>query len=209
MIDNSTVHRYNQGEVKKMYLNQLLKEKGISKYKLAKLSGVPQSTIADICSGKTNIKKCTAETLYKISKVLDVTMESLIEKKSVLSSKRTDFEIFKSNVCHLVKDKGDIDFLLDIINSDEIRVLYNKKWIKECVYLLSMVDYLSRINDIPLCSDYSDIRNIKMSEPIYPKSVLIMDEILKTDEHKENSLKNAIPEFLKHNIVEGDIRNVC
>lgn len=43
-----------------MYLNQLLEEKGISKYKLAKLSGVPQSTIADICSGKTNIKKCSA-----------------------------------------------------------------------------------------------------------------------------------------------------
>lgn len=195
-----------------MYINELLNEKGMTKYKLAKISGVPQSTIADICSGKTDIKKCSADTLYKLAKALDVTMESLIKpsskKKSVLSSTKTDFEVFKSNVCHLVKDKGDLNFLLDIINSNEIRVLYNKKWYKETVYLLAMVDYLSRINEIPLCSDYNDIRSIKMNEPIYPKSALVMDEILKTDEYKKQAFKNALPEFLEHNIIEGDIRNV-
>lgn len=131
-----------------------------------------------------------------------------MERKSILSSNRVKFETFKSNVCHLVKDKGDFDFLLDIINSNEIRKLYNQNWIKEALYLLSMVDYLSRINDIPLCSDYNDIRCIKMSNPIYPRDVLLMDEIQKTDENKKHAWDNAIPEFLEHNIVEGDIRNV-
>jgi transcriptional regulator with XRE-family HTH domain len=40
---------------------------------------VPNTTISDICSGKTSVKKCSAETLYKLSKALDVSMESLIK----------------------------------------------------------------------------------------------------------------------------------
>ena len=26
-----------------------------------------------------------------------------------------DFEVYKSNICHLVKDKGDMDFIIDIL----------------------------------------------------------------------------------------------
>ena len=195
-----------------MYLNELLKEKNITKYRLAKISGVPHSTISEICSGKTNIKKCSAETIYKIAKALNVSMESLLkefmEKKSIISSERTDFEVYKSNICHLVKDKGDLNFLIDVLTADEVRILYNKNWIKEALYLLAMIDYLSRMNEVPLYSAYDDIRCVRMSEPIYPESALLMDEILKTDEHKKHAWDNAIPEFLHYNIVEGDIRNV-
>ncbi|MFQ9150876.1 MAG: helix-turn-helix domain-containing protein [Blautia sp.] len=47
----------------------------MSAYKLSKLSGVPQSTIADICSCKTTIINCKASTLYKIAKTLNVTVD--------------------------------------------------------------------------------------------------------------------------------------
>lgn len=190
-----------------MYLNQLLEEKGISKYKLAKLSGVPQSTIADICSGKTNIKKCSAETLYKISKALDVTMESLIEYE--LNHKRIDFELFKSNVCHSVKSKGDIEFLIETLQSGEIREYYNLKWYAEAFYLLAMVDYLSRINNIDICTNYNDIRCQKLKKTIYPRSVLLSDRVFKLDIYKKEAIKKAIPEFLHFNIVESEIKNVC
>ena len=63
-----------------MIINEILAEKGMTKYRLAKLSGIPHATLSELCSGKTNIGKCTAETLYKISKVLNVSMESLIEQ---------------------------------------------------------------------------------------------------------------------------------
>lgn len=33
----------------------------------------------DLCSGKSRIEKCSAETLYRIAKTLNVSMESLIE----------------------------------------------------------------------------------------------------------------------------------
>lgn len=34
-------------------------------------------TLLDIVKGKTRIEKCTAETIYKLAKTLDVPMESL------------------------------------------------------------------------------------------------------------------------------------
>ena len=114
-----------------MTVNQLLAERGITKYRLCKSSGVPQATINDICSGKTRIEKCSADTLYKISKTLSVTMETLIESavKGVEDmDHRSDFETFKSHICHHVRDKGDMDFIIDTLQSDEIRTLYRKKW---------------------------------------------------------------------------------
>lgn len=194
-----------------MYLNDIMREKNISQYRLSKESGVAQATISDICSGKAKIEKCSADTLYRISKVLNVSMESLIEQAMAQKNDphRTSFEVFKSNVCHFVKDKGDIDFIIDTLTRDEIRSLYKRKWYAECFYLLAMVDYLSRENDVPLCTKYNDIRNQKMKEVIYPASVILMDETMKTDKHKQESLTHAIPEFLRFNIVESEVRNVC
>ena len=54
--------------------------------------------------------------------------------------KRCSFELFKSNVCHRLKEQGDIDFLIETL--------------------------------------------------------------------KEEAVKHAIPEFLKYNIVESEVRNV-
>ena len=53
-----------------MNINYYLEEKGMTKYRLSKLSGVPYATLNDLFSGKTRIEKCSAETLYKISKLL-------------------------------------------------------------------------------------------------------------------------------------------
>ena len=61
-----------------MYINELLKQNKMSKYRLAKDSGLPQTTITDICSGKASVEKCSALTLYKIAKVLNVSIESII-----------------------------------------------------------------------------------------------------------------------------------
>ncbi len=220
-IDNSSVNRYNINIVRftdasviggaVMYLNDLLAERKMSKYRLAKESGVPQTTIVDICSRKARIEKCSAETLYKIAKVLNVSMESLIESEmnaDAAQPKRVAFDVFKSNVCHLVKDKGDIDFIIDTLSSDEVRSLYNRKWYAESFYLLAMVDYLSRENDVPICTNYNDIRTQRLQNTLYPAGVILSDEALKTDRHRKECMENAIPEFLHFNIVENEVRNV-
>ena len=71
-----------------------------------------------------------------------------------------DFEIYKSNICHLVKDKGDIDFIIDILKENQIRTYWERQWYRESFYLLAMVDYLSRENELPLCNDYEDIGTV-------------------------------------------------
>lgn len=194
-----------------MNINELLKEKKMSKYQLAKKSGVPQTTIIDICSNKAKIEKCSAATIYKISRVLDVSMESLV-KEAIESTntdlKRPSFEVFKSNICHLLKDKGDIEFIKDNLSKDEVKTLFDRKWYAESFYLLAMIDYVSRINSIPICTNYNDIRSQKLKEILYPKDVVLLDMIENSDKNRKESLENAIPEFLHFNIVENEVRNV-
>ena len=195
-----------------MTLNEMLEQKNITKYRLWKESGVPQATISDICTGKTRIEKCSAETIYRIAKVLDVPMERLIApavRSMDEARSRPSFQIFKSNICHRVKDMGDIPFVIDLLQSNQIRKLYEKKWYPEALYLLAMLDYLSRENHIPICKNYNDIRAAKLQQLVYPSSVIIMCKALKSDAPKEECIRMAIPEFLRFNIVESEVRNVC
>ena len=122
--------------------------------------------------------------------------------------KRCSFELFKSNVCHWLKEEGDIDFLIQVLESDLIRKYYNRKWYLESFYLLGMFDYICRINDAPICSEYDDLRLQRMQEIIYPTGVLLTARVLGDESIKEQALKEAIPEILRFNIVESDIRNV-
>lgn len=194
-----------------MTVMQLINQKGLTKYRLSKASGIPQATINDICNGKTRIEKCAADTLYKISKVLGVTIEELIEpaiKGAENMDYRSDFETFKSNVCHSVKDKGDLNFLIDVLESDEIRILFQKKWYPEALYLLAMADYLSRENELPLCTRYDDLRAAKLQRLIFPASVIVASLAAKNDRFRKEAVAASIPEFLRFNIVESEVRNV-
>jgi plasmid maintenance system antidote protein VapI len=62
-----------------MIIEDLLARRDMTKYKLAVEAGVPHATLNDICSGKTKLEKCSAETVYKLAKTLGVSMELLTE----------------------------------------------------------------------------------------------------------------------------------
>jgi hypothetical protein len=121
---------------------------------------------------------------------------------------RMPFETFKSNICHLVKDYGDIRFMINILETGKIREYWDKEYYPESLYLLAMVDYLSRLNDIPMCDEYSDIRRAELTDVLYPAGVLIMDAATRSDEYREKSRREAIPEFMRFNIIECEVRNV-
>ena len=65
--------------VMKMTINELLKEKGMSRYSLSKASGIPWATLSDICSGKTSLARCNAKTLQKLAGALEISIEEAIE----------------------------------------------------------------------------------------------------------------------------------
>ncbi len=188
-----------------MTFNRIVQYKNISAYRLSKESGVPYMTINDLINNKTSLTKCNAETVYKIAKALDTSVEELIEP---YIKNRPSFELFKSNVCHKLKELGDIDFLIDLIDSDEITHYYNLEWYPECLYLLAMLDYVSRINHVPLCSEYDNLRRVKLSSVIYPSSIIAQDLVTHTNNAKREAWENCIPEFKRFNIVENEVRNI-
>lgn len=182
-----------------------MENRNISQYRLSKDSGIAYTTINDICSGKAQLEKCSAETIYRISKVLGVSMEQIIEP---CLEKRSDFELFKSNTCHRLKELGDIEFVIELLEQDSIRKYYKKKWYPESLYLLAMLDYISKENDIPVCTQYDDMREMKLKTVLFPASVLVAAKVSKNEKIKQQAMKEAIPEFRRFNIIESEIRNV-
>ncbi len=62
-----------------MDLQTILNEKGMTMYHLSKASGVPKTTVIDICSGKSDIGACNAKTVLLLSRALGCTMEDLMK----------------------------------------------------------------------------------------------------------------------------------
>ncbi|MCR4722353.1 MAG: helix-turn-helix transcriptional regulator [Eubacteriales bacterium] len=61
-----------------MNLRTLLIERNMSMYKLSKISGVPNTTVIDICSGKSSIEGCNAGTVFRLAKALNCSMEEIM-----------------------------------------------------------------------------------------------------------------------------------
>lgn len=189
-----------------MNINYLINENNISKYRLSKETNIPYSTISDICNGKTTLENCNAKTVYELSKYFNCTMEDLLYKNTDI---RYDFEAFKSNVRHELKEKGYKAFIVSVLKEDRITDYISKQWYPEALYTLAMLDYLCRINNIQLCTKYNKYRHSKLNEIIYPASVITQSEIMKNYSVLSESLKNSIPEFARFNIVENEVFDVA
>ena len=118
------------------------------------------------------------------------------------------FEAYKSNVCHLLHNLGDIEFIRTILIDDTITQFVKHGYGAWALYLLAMLDYISKENNVPTCTKYEYLRNQKLPELLIPLSIRIFKEMFNDDTVFQEEYKNAIPEFLKYNIMEGDIRNV-
>lgn len=188
-----------------MTLTDILKQKKMSIYRLSKKSEVPYTTVHDICNGKAQLEKCSAETVYRLARALDVSMEDLLQPCFL---KRSSFEIFKSSICHRVKELGDVEFIIETLESQDIRNYYDLKWYPECLYLLAMLDYISRVNDVPICREYDDIRSCKLEKPIYPAGIRAVSAAAQNDNALKEAAMTAIPEFKRFNIIENEVRNV-
>lgn len=61
-----------------MIINDYLKNNNLSKYQFSRISGLPYATLNDICSGKTDLARCSGETLHKLSAALGCTVDELL-----------------------------------------------------------------------------------------------------------------------------------
>lgn len=183
-----------------MVVDDIRKKRGLSMYELAEYSGVPYATVHAICKGNADIEKCQAGTVSKLAGVLRVSTDSLLE-----AEKAQPFTFFRCAECHKVKSQGALTYLENALVQDEISAYYSEKEYAKALYVLSMIDYLSRLNDIPLCKKYNSLRGIKLASPLYASGVLLSDALENTDRHKRESAAAAIPEFKLHNIIEAEV----
>ena len=191
-------------------LRAILQSKDMSLYELEKTSQISHATLSDIYNEKSNINNCSVSVMSKMAKALKVSIDDLYDillyDNMSLFAFDTSFDIFKSNICHELKNLGDMDFIRRYLSNNEIAELYNAKKYKESLYLLSLIDYLSKENNIPLVSEYDEIRNKKLNKIYVSKSLyfLLRNRIVKVSD----VFKECLIDFLKHNIVEAGIRNV-
>lgn len=75
-----------------MIIDTLLSAQNMTKYRLAVEADIPHATLSDICSGKTKLEKCSAETIYKLAHVLGVSMETLTEDGIRRSEREQSYE---------------------------------------------------------------------------------------------------------------------
>lgn len=107
-----------------------------------------------------------------------------------------------------MKESGDVAFLIDTLERDTIRSYYNRKWYPECFCLLATADYLRRENNVPPDSEYDDLRRLRPDAPVYPASVLALAAAANSDAPLKAAEDAAIPEFLRFNIIENEVRDV-
>ena len=191
-----------------MRLSAILNEKKISTYQCSRQSSIPYTTLLELVKEKTSIEKCSAETVYRLAKALDMTMDELYTQLHT-SGVRAAFETFKSNVCHTVKDKGDLDYIIDTLREDEVGKYWERQWYPEAYYTLAMLDYLPEENDLPLCSNYEAIRHTSLKKPVFPRDIELAARIDPSLDVRAQAISESIPEFIRFNIVEKDVRNVC
>jgi hypothetical protein len=96
-----------------------------------------------------------------------------------------------------------------VLEKDEIIELYRRKWYPESLYLLAMLDYISRINNVPWNDQYDSLRSQKLKDVLYPSSVLALAAVMKDQQVLSDSRSASIAEFMRHNIVEAEVRDVA
>ena len=183
-----------------MELKIVLLQKRMSLYSLSKRSGVPYMTINDIVNGVTPIQKVRFSTVLSLARALGVTCESLSDDMPYATPKKKD--LFASSVQHRLKSKGQLPFLEETLSERKIDAYLEEGKVFEARYLLALIDYLCRINGLPLAKEYKYLRSYGFSQAIFMGNPI-------NEEMKTKNLADAIPEFLACNIIEGRIADIA
>lgn len=119
--------------------------------------------------------------------------------------KHEEYDIFRGNVCHKLC-QNQLGFIEEMLITNIIDEYWKKQEYFQAFYLVACLDYLSRLHHIPIYTKYNYIRQYKLEDMYYPTSIRIKATIMNVS--IDDYCKDAIPEFLKYNIVEGDLFNV-
>lgn len=121
----------------------------------------------------------------------------------------SDFELFKSEALHRFNHMGYDRFITFIEEKHIIDNLMELERFAEALYLVSLEEYCARIFRSVQLNHHANLHDCVLSVTIYPKSVLDLYTITKDPAVLASCRSHAIPEFAYHNIMEGDIYDIC
>lgn len=161
-----------------------------------------------------SLSKVPFEVIFDASDETDAVYQTEKAKKMTfnhekLYSERMSFENFKSTVCHRLKNIGGLNFIEETLLARSVEVFYKKEWYLESYYILAMLDYVSRKNNIPLCELYNKMRCGKIENPVYPEGILRLYLMSNDENILKESFENSIPEFKRFNIIENEVENLA
>ena len=191
-------------------LRSVLNDKNISLYQLEKASHISHATLNDIYNERSNIDNCSILVMSKIAASLNMDIDDLYKKLTYrdlsLFTYNEDFDLFKSDTLQRLKREKEEDFIKRMAATDVINNYYQHNKYKEALYLLALLDYLSKKNSLPLLKQYDYLRDYKLDKVYVSKSLYLLLAYKSTT--VTSIYKECIKEFLKYNIVEAEIDNV-
>lgn len=186
-------------------LQELMKEKKVTIDDMMKYTKLSEEVILQYVNGEAKIIDCPIKVFAALAQLFDLTVQDFWEMAEHYDFDPKDFEIFKSNTGHLLKRLGNRKFIKEIIDNEYIEDYWKCKNRLCACYLLAMIDYLCRLEKLPLYEKFDLMRGYRLPKLVYPYSF----RFIRSDSLLQKSLAQAIPEFYRHGIIEGDVFNVC
>ena len=207
-----------------MYLMNLMNKKCMTRADLSMMSGVPDSTLRDILSGKAQIDHCEAATIYGIADALGTTVEDVLDhywdeclgaddeecEREVLHDGHT-LLLFYSTVDRVVQLRQAVEdaSLASSINSETfIDQFFIMGFYREAFFVLGLADYLNRKLGKKTDPRFDAYRVFRLDNPVYSLSTIEeYDDPKELENAKAYAETYAIPELAAFNIfmTEEDI----
>ncbi len=198
-----------------MYLNELMKNRHMTRAELCEKSGIPESTLRGILTGKTQIERCEVLTLYCIAEVLDTTVEEIInacwdeslkedEPERTALHDRTSMIYFYRTV-ELTKAQlllhNDISFVEFICKGKWIEKFYSGGFFRCALFLLGLIDHICNKHGQKRKAQFDEYRSCFMDEAVYPLHIVnkLSDQTEFTKAIKQIS-EHAVPELAEFHI---------
>lgn len=200
-----------------MFLNELMDENDMSRAELSRISGVPESILRDILNGKAQIDHCEAGTLMAIADALDTTVEEIVTNywdfwESTLNPDEMEkipvhdndllayFYMAVSATLLKMGKAGEMGFVCDICNTDFVEAFFSPKSYRTALFLVGMIDYIHRKNNMNPDPRFDAIRDFCLDQPVYALDTLASDDADDLVKAKAFAEENAIPELVCFNI---------
>ena len=121
-------------------------------------------------------------------------MENLLESAMEYQNNRCSFDLYKSNVCHQLKELGDIHFIVSVLESNDIRNYYKKKWYPEAFYQMCIRDSnhtMQKVDDSTLYATRKKVEDqCRASISSYESDKLTWNQYKDSDSELERSWAN-------------------